>query len=165
MLLSKLFEVPEHFSSRVWWRLKANTYNNTTYFGSPNVNEVEKNTGTKIKPIEITSSAKPNAGSIVNNKLEIYKPEISKSGAVKPSPNKVVNKESLKPVNNAETKKTNVKSKVKPAPQGNKTTKNNSQVKYNERINNTVNYRESKNNSYNNTPSKSTYKNNSQLKP
>ncbi|MEP7169247.1 MAG: DUF6600 domain-containing protein [Bacteroidota bacterium] len=79
-----------------------NTYvdngHHTTVVSGPRREEVQKITGSEIKPVVIKESSKP-AQSLNKNELDIYRPVVQKNdaGGVKPAPRKVANIKDIKP--------------------------------------------------------------------
>ncbi len=77
-----------------------NTYidksNHTTFVSGPRRDDVQKVTGSEIRPLAIKENSKPGA-SVDKNELRIYRPAIRKDDAVKAAPRKVEDIKSIKP--------------------------------------------------------------------
>lgn len=81
-----------------------NTYvdksNHTTFVSGPRRDDVQKITGSEIRPVKLKESSKPGQ-SLNNNELSVYRPAIQKGDAngTKPAPRKVENIKDIKPAN------------------------------------------------------------------
>lgn len=87
-------------SSTVINRTYEDNSTHTKYISGPDRNEVQKVTGKEIQPVQVRANDKPGQ-SERNGELNIYRPQIQKTGAngQKPAPQKVDNIKDVKPVN------------------------------------------------------------------
>lgn len=65
-------------------------YNDQTFYNGPKSRDIERVTGTKLIPVTISGSARPVSTKVEKNKMEIYRPKISKSLSVYVKPEKVI---------------------------------------------------------------------------
>ncbi|MFT3704422.1 MAG: hypothetical protein QM802_18785 [Agriterribacter sp.] len=69
---------------------------NATWLRGPEVGQVERETRTRIRPMEITNATNPNADRVNNNKLAIYRPSVDKKPDSRPG--RVETFDKLRPV-------------------------------------------------------------------
>ncbi len=78
-----------------------NTYvdrkSQTTYIAGPEKDDVQRATGSPVKPVEIKENSKPGQ-SLEKNRLNIYRPEISTSANKDARPSKIAEKKDVKQI-------------------------------------------------------------------